>query len=201
MKKIIIIFAIILIIGIAAYFFFSGKNTSQTVQNQAGLVPVPVGGGNVEINVASSSNNNVANENVGNNTVTTSTSDAIGTASQILRGLPTGQTFTIGTSRGSVEVRNFYLLNPVVVEGGSVVLKQTQNYSIVYDYLDSSFWLAISGIPFTTWQPVAEQDFLNILNISKDDACKLNVSSGVYYDQQNPLSGKSFPLSFCNQTF
>lgn len=119
------------------------------------------------------------------------------TASDVYGNTPTGAQFSIGTAGGTVLVNNFYLSNPPVVDGGTIVIKQTPNYAITYDPETSEFWLAIMGTPFATWQSAAEQDFLATLGVSKTDACKLDVTSGVVYSPGDPNDGKDFPLSFC----
>lgn len=126
--------------------------------------------------------------------------DYMGTAQETIgktEQLPTGSTLQLNTTRGAVMVRNFYLDNPPVVEGGDVAIMITAKYTIVYDPGNSSFWLAIKGRPFDTWQKAAEQALLKLLNIKSDVACNLNVTSGVIYSAGDPNDGKSFPLSFC----
>lgn len=118
-------------------------------------------------------------------------------ASQAYPNLPTGPELSIGTAQGTVSVNNFYAANPPVGDYGTIIIKQTENYLITYDSQTSEFWLAITGTPFATWQTTAEQDFLATLGISKADACKLSVTSGVIYSPGDPNDGKSFPLSFC----
>ena len=160
MKKIIIIFAVIVFAGIAAWFVVSKTVSAQSAP-----------------------------------------ADYLGQAQQILSNLPTSTTFAIGTANGSVEINNFYLWNPDVISGATVILEQTPNYAIVYDTLNSDFWLAITGTPFTTYQPMAEQEFLKVLEVSESAACNLNVTSGILYDASNTLSGQSFPLSFCGGAY
>jgi hypothetical protein len=126
-----------------------------------------------------------------------STPGYAGLASGYLTSMPPGSTLAIGTARGTVQVKNFYGPNLGIDDGGDLIVKATADYLIVYDYFDSSFWLAITGKPFTTWQNVAEQDFIQTLGITEADACKLDVTSGVIYSQGDPNDGQSFPLSFC----
>ncbi len=192
MKKIIIITVAILAIGVVVALFFTllkGQSSSKSNTTETSLV-----GGNLPITETS-------NQNTTNSAGTASPSDVIGSASQVLEKFPKDPILTIGSSEGSVGIKNFYLSNPNVSEGGSIVVKQTQNYSILYASTDSSFWLVIIGTPFDKWREAAEQDFLSVLQINATDACKLKASSGIYYDATNSLSGKSFPLSFCNQSF
>jgi hypothetical protein len=124
--------------------------------------------------------------------------DYADTALNVFGPLPAGSTLDIGTAQGTVTVNNFYVSNPPVDTSDYIVIKITQNYLIDYDPTDSSFWIGISGMPFSTWQIPAEQDFLATLGISQSDACKLTVVEGVIYDPNNVDDGMSFPLSFCS---
>jgi hypothetical protein len=123
--------------------------------------------------------------------------DYLGTASEVFGNNPTGTTLSIGTSQGTVAVNNFYASDPPVDLSQYIVIKITQNYLVDYDPTDSSFWIGVSGMPFSNWQNIAEQDFLATLGISQSDACKLSVVEGVIYSADNPDDGMSFPLSFC----
>lgn len=126
--------------------------------------------------------------------------DYMGTVQRTLaktEALPTGDTLALNTPHGAVKIRNFYLDNPAVIEGGDIAIKVTKMYSIVYDPANTSFWLAIKGNPFAKWQHVAEQGFLETLNIDSGTACTLSVTSGVIYSPGDPNDGKSFPLTFC----
>lgn len=121
-------------------------------------------------------------------------------ASQAMPDAPKGPTLTLGTPRGSVVVKNFYLLDPKIDSDGNALLAVTPNYFISYDTGNGSFWIAITSQPFSAWQVTAEAGFLGLLGITQKDACKLSVSEGIPYDTSNALSGRSFPLSFCPTT-
>ncbi len=123
--------------------------------------------------------------------------DYLGSVSEVFDTFPTGPTLTIGTAVGTVQMNNFYAPDVPVNMVQDLVFKETEDYLMVYDPTDSSFWIAITGQPFATWQPVAEQDFLQTLGVSAGDACKLEVSEGVIYSEGDPNDGKSFPLTFC----
>jgi hypothetical protein len=111
---------------------------------------------------------------------------------------PTGQSISVGTSQGTVEINNPYTMSGVQIgDDGVLLVKQTPNYWITYDPSDSSFWIAVSSTPFAAIRATVEQDFVAILGVSQADACKLDVSVGVPYSAGNPMNGKSFPLSFC----
>lgn len=120
-------------------------------------------------------------------------------ASQALAVVPSGAFLTVGTPQGNVMINNFYTSNPLVFDSETVLVKKTASYSIAYDNIDSSFWIGInSDQSVGAVRPVAEEDFLATLGVSKADACKLNVAIGVNYSQNSGLSGQSFPLSFCS---
>jgi len=120
-------------------------------------------------------------------------------ASQALSNTPTGTVFAIGTQGGLVQVNNFYLSDPPVTDGGeTVILASTTDYLITYDTIDSSFWIGIDPGEFSAIQPVAEQAFLSTLGVSSADACKLDVSEGVFWSATSSMDGQSFPLSFCS---
>jgi hypothetical protein len=123
--------------------------------------------------------------------------DYLGTASEVFGNDPTGTTLAVGTAQGTVTLNNFYASDPAVDTSQYIIIKITQNYLIDYDPTDSSFWIGVSGMPFSAWQTAAEQDFLATLGISKTDACKLTVVEGVIYDPSNVDDGMSFPMSFC----
>jgi hypothetical protein len=124
--------------------------------------------------------------------------DYLGSVSEVFDTFPTGPTLTIGTSRGVVTVNNFYSSSTPVNMVQDVVFKETQDYLMVYDPTDSSFWIAVT-VPnsFSTWQSVAEKDFLQTLGVNTADACNLTVVEGVIYSTGDPNDGKSFPLSLC----
>jgi hypothetical protein len=125
--------------------------------------------------------------------------DYLGSVSEVFDTFPTGPTFDIGTATGVVTVKNLYAPNAPVNMVQSVVFKETQDYLMVYDPVDSNFWIAVT-VPnaFSTWRPVAEKDFLQTLGISTADACKLDVTEGVIYFAGDSNDGLSFPLTFCD---
>jgi len=111
-------------------------------------------------------------------------------AAQAFHDAPQGSTFTVQSSAGSVTVRNFYLDNPTVVEGGILVLKKTSDYVITYSRPDAVFDIEIIGMPFDVIRPAAEADLLSILNVNQTDACRL--AADVWAPGQATI-----PLSFC----
>jgi len=126
--------------------------------------------------------------------------------SAVKNDLPTGSTITIGTSKGIVMVNNFYLSDPPILsDGTSIDIAETDQFEIQYDTAVSGFWIIISGSPFAAGRSVAEAAFLNTLGVDQGDACKLSVIERVdpytyASTAENTMIGKSFPLSFCPAT-
>lgn len=87
---------------------------------------------------------------------------------------PKTNTITIGTSQGVVEMKNFYKTF-VDTEEGLVILKDTDEYEIAYDRENSSFLIYLKNPSSKDDRKNAEADFLNILGINQENACKLNV--------------------------
>jgi hypothetical protein len=112
---------------------------------------------------------------------------------------PTGPTFQMGTSAGSVTVNNFYN-DPTQVsqDRTSILIAQSSTYNITYYAPDSSFNIGILKGPVPEARTAAEAAFLTALGISKADACKLNVTIGVPYDVDPSYADRNLGLSFCS---
>jgi len=118
---------------------------------------------------------------------------ATGTAS-----FPSGTTFNIGTSQGSVTVNNFYKTNAYITQDQqTVVLVENTNYTIVYNRDDSGFVIGLLSGSLQETRDAAETAFLSQLGISKSEACKLTVDERVL-DKASPYDGQLMGLSFCS---
>ena len=113
--------------------------------------------------------------------------------------IPTGDTITIGTAKGSVTVNNFYKSAVYIArDQKAVVIQQASAYNIVYDVSGSSFSITILLPQFEAPRQIAEAAFLNSLGVSEQDACKLTVYESILGDASNQYVSRSLPLSFCN---
>ena len=101
---------------------------------------------------------------------------------------PKTEAISIGTGNGSIEVKNFYK-TLVDTEEGSIIMADNENYQISYERSNSVFYIYFRNADLS--QPQAEMDLLDILGISQQDACKLNVLV-FQFGQSNGNS-----LSFC----
>lgn len=68
------------------------------------------------------------------------------------------------------------------------IIPSTKEYSIL-----------VLGYPFNQFRTEAENTFLTLLKISKEQACKLKVSVYTPYFANPDESGKIYSLSFCSQ--
>ncbi len=115
---------------------------------------------------------------------------------------PTGTTMTIGTPQGSVVVNNIYI-NPsyITSDKETVVFKAASAYNLVYNVNDSTFEIALLAKPLDAARAAAEAALLSRLNISKSDACKLNVWEAVPVSVDPNYAGQNLGLSFCSSAF
>lgn len=165
--------AAVILLGVAAYSLFVHMNGNSPVSASAPTSTSAAGGGG----------------------------EVVLPAVEALPSAPTGTMVTIGTPDWSVQVNNFYRSNPMVTDGGeTVILANNSDYAIMYDTVDSSFWLGFESSRFPALQKAAEADLLSLLGISQKDACKLDVTEGVFYSSTSSLVGNSLPLSFCSSS-
>lgn len=80
---------------------------------------------------------------------------------------------------------------------GEMLLADEKDYQIVYFEGDQSFIITLYTPPIPETQQKAEEALLRILGVTKNQACKLNVSLGVPYQVDPQYIGVSLPLSFC----
>lgn len=168
MKKIIIVIAVIVIIATVILLILTHKKVASN--NNAGNTGNATTGSLPSVSATTSTNN-----------------------------FPTGNTLTIGTPEGSVTINNFYNnAQQISVDRTSILIEQTNTYNITYYAPDSSFNILISTTPVTTVQAQAEAAFLQVLGISKNDACKLNVTIGVPESVDPNYANENIGLSFCS---
>lgn len=106
--------------------------------------------------------------------------------------------FSIATPQGTVLVNNFYK-NAVQVfsDGSGALIIRDPAYDVLYFQPDGSFTISILKKPVLANRTQAESAFLQELNISQADACKLKVLVGVPISIDPQYSGKNLGLSFC----
>lgn len=94
-------------------------------------------------------------------------------------------------------VNNFYNTGRKLVDGNDVVIKENDDYELIYQNPFKLFIIYVISSPFEKTRVKAEEDFIKSLGITKDEACKLNVRVGTPFFANPDYAKKSYPLSFC----
>jgi hypothetical protein len=169
--KILIAIAVFVIFGTAAYYLYSVRQKENTQINQPGQ---PV-------------NTNNFSSSVQQNTQKSTFSVPEKSADKM----------TIKTTQGDIATNNLYK-NPVeLFSDNTVFFIENTDYHISFNPHDQSFLITLLNPDIQTTRNRAEDDFLNALNITKNDACKLTLILGMPAFVNENLSGKNYGLSFC----
>ena len=172
MRKIILITIVILVFGALGIAFWY-------LGHKANTAPAENGGGQLPL------------------TETSTTLPVVSSTST-----PAGDTITIGTSKGTVVMKNFYKSAAIISPDGSgVLITDSPAYDISYATYDSSFAISLLQTPLAAVRAQAEAVFLQDLGISKEDACKLKATVEVPVSVDPGNAGINLGLSFCNGAF
>ena len=98
-----------------------------------------------------------------------------------------------------VEVENFYNKEVNTNTRGDTLFVDKGDYQIMYFAKEERFLISILGSPFDKIKGVAEKEFLLILSISEEEACKLSVSITTPYFANPKKAGVDYKLSFCEE--
>jgi hypothetical protein len=99
---------------------------------------------------------------------------------------PKPDTLIIGTSKGDVEVRNFYK-NVIDTEEGMVILKDG-DYTLTYDRPTSKFSIIFRQDPAPdTLRTEAQQALLDMLGVGEDKVCMLDIDIVSAYGEVHKL--------------
>jgi hypothetical protein len=82
-------------------------------------------------------------------------------------------------------------------ELGNVLLAEDSAYMIEYFSKDEVFNITLLGTNLLEARVAAQGRLLEILGISKEDACKIKTNVGAPFGVNEELSGKNLGLSFC----
>jgi len=83
------------------------------------------------------------------------------------------------------------------IVSGNANMKKTPDYEIVYLGSLKSFVISLYGENINDSRNKAEQAFLESLGITKNEACKLDVTLAVAPEASRSAAGKDYGLSFC----
>lgn len=98
-----------------------------------------------------------------------------------------------------VTINNFYQQATETKEDGFAKFVDEKDYQIMYIPVDNSFLISILGAPFEEIRNQAEKEFLKKLNITQEEACRLNVNITTPAYINPSFAGKVYKLSFCNK--
>ncbi|MFC1625584.1 hypothetical protein ACFL1Q_00880 [Patescibacteria group bacterium] len=109
----------------------------------------------------------------------------------------TKQEDTSSTTVSGVKMRDFYKTASKIDEAGDMLLFGKEEYSIYFFPNEKHFLITILKSPFQEIRLQAEKEFLKLLDISEEDACKLNSNVVTPRFANSEEAGKYFKLSFC----
>lgn len=80
---------------------------------------------------------------------------------------------------------------------GDVLLIRTEEYQIIYSQSTQAFTVTILVENFIKVREVAEAKFIDLLGVTKENACRLTVTVGSPSHINSKYAGLVFPLSHC----
>jgi hypothetical protein len=93
-------------------------------------------------------------------------------------------------------VYDFYKFGTPFSDGMCLIL-QDANLHIAFISGGDYFIISIDAHGFLEWRPKAEQAFLTVLGISKEDACRLQLRMITPRWANPDYADNDYPLSFC----
>lgn len=96
-----------------------------------------------------------------------------------------------------VKVKSFYRTSEEIDINKDAIIVNKDSYVITYLPKDSQFFFNIYSFPFEQYRTQAEKEFLSVLGINENDACKLKVKIATYNSQNTAYFGTYYGLSFC----
>jgi len=107
--------------------------------------------------------------------------------------IPDGETVKIS----GLELPNFYKFGSEPGLLGETTIINRGKYRIVYYPADEGFLIPILGRPFEEYREKAEQEFLEVLSVDEQDACKMKVSITTPFSYNPEYAGVNWKLSWC----
>jgi len=98
-----------------------------------------------------------------------------------------------------VPVNDFFQTGKTVNKNGDVLITDNNQFQILYLKPFNQFLISILSPSFEEARIKAERQFLLSLNISMEEACRLNVRLNTPQFVNPDLAGRDYPLSFCRK--
>jgi hypothetical protein len=104
----------------------------------------------------------------------------------------------VATDKGPVFINDIEK-NPIekIAYDSSVVFGKSDNFTMSYYPPDQGFIITIDSPALEQSRQQAEKNFLDLLGVSKEQACLLKVTLNVPYNVSEAASGQNYGLSFC----
>lgn len=99
----------------------------------------------------------------------------------------------------NVWVNNFYKAPQGINPSGDVLIADKSEFQIVFLPQFNQFMLSVLASPFSGVRKVAEEEFLKVLGVGRQEACRLNVVVNTPYFANPDYSKQDYPLSFCQK--
>lgn len=99
----------------------------------------------------------------------------------------------------NVWVNNFYKAPQGINPSGDVLVADKSEFQIVFLPQFNQFMLSVLASPFSGVRKVAEEEFLKVLGVGRQEACRLNVVVNTPYFANPDYSNQDYPLSFCQK--
>jgi len=113
-----------------------------------------------------------------------------------MRPSPTAVVFSGKTLINGIEVNDFTKgIRPD--RYGEYLISETENHQILYNSVSEAFLVTVLGTPFVSARQNAEEAFLEILGIDRENACKLQTSLTTPQFANPDFAGEGYALSFC----
>jgi len=96
-----------------------------------------------------------------------------------------------------LDIKNIYRNRIYTADSGDLIFFRNEYSEFSYLPEYDQFIIHITKSPTESFIPLAETEFLQILEVDTSTACKLNVEVGIPLYVDNRVGGGSYPLSFC----
>lgn len=105
----------------------------------------------------------------------------------------------IQTDSGPVVTKNIYQSSLTTYPDNGVGFAHTGYYDMSYYPKDNGFIITLLDENVIKANQEAEQDFLKILGITEEQACKLKVTIGVPHNVNPKFAGQVFAFDYCQR--
>ena len=112
--------------------------------------------------------------------------------------LSSDEKIKINTNKGIIEVANIYGVNFPKLSADGIEFENNEDFYMAYYPQNQGFVIVIQNIDIESARKKAEDRFLEVLEITKNQACSLDVSMTVPMDISEMVSGGEYGLSFCS---